>query len=167
MIALQITEIKDFMNKLLRDGIFDHFLVQEACIYTGYAWTLDGAVRSGYLSVEEIEEQGLTGLSFMPFGAVRTQCFDLVKGKRTPSQFRFVFLLSPENLARTLEQAECGLTPNDVSGMFLNFKYQNASLTLTTGVSYRTFTMDKTLDREWDSLVQKFLRQHQISYVEL
>ncbi len=30
MIALKIAEVKDFMNKLLCQDVFDHFLIQEA-----------------------------------------------------------------------------------------------------------------------------------------
>ena len=34
MIALKIAEVKDFMNKLLCQDVFDHFLIQEAVITT-------------------------------------------------------------------------------------------------------------------------------------
>ena len=30
MIALKIVEVKDFMNKLLCQDVFDHFLIQKA-----------------------------------------------------------------------------------------------------------------------------------------
>ena len=37
MIALELTDIKNFMNKLLRSEVFDHFLLQEALPYpSGY-----------------------------------------------------------------------------------------------------------------------------------
>ena len=32
MIALELTNIKDFMNKLLKTETFDHFLLQEAVL---------------------------------------------------------------------------------------------------------------------------------------
>ena len=51
--------------------------------------------------------------------------------------------------------------------MFMNIKYQNQLLTLTTGVSYRTFSTDKSLDGAWDKLVQKMLLQHHIAFEEL
>jgi hypothetical protein len=40
-------------------------------------------------------------------------------------------------------------------------------LTLTTGISYRIFSVDKSLDAEWDTLVKKFLARHQIAFEEL
>ena len=35
MIALELVDVKNFMNKLLRTEVFDHFLLQEATINTG------------------------------------------------------------------------------------------------------------------------------------
>lgn len=32
MIAIQLLQVKDFMNKLLRTDLFDHFLLSEATI---------------------------------------------------------------------------------------------------------------------------------------
>ncbi len=99
---------------------------------------------------------------FLPYGRVRQHCFDLIKGKRTPSYFKFVFLLSPDNLSRTLASMQMAPTPQDVTGMFLNLKFQNGNLMLTTGVSYRIFSTDKSLEHEWDRLVEIFLKNHNI-----
>ena len=35
MLALQLTDVKDFMNKFLRSETFDHFLLQEGVITSG------------------------------------------------------------------------------------------------------------------------------------
>lgn len=167
MIALDISGIKDFMNKLLCTETFDHFLLKEATIQTGITWSLEGELNSNFYSTEELDELGLAGLSFLPFGQVRTQCFDLIKGKRTPSYFKFVFLLSPENLSRTLTQTHSTFTPEDITGMFVNLKFQHGRLLLTTGISYRIFSTDKSLEQEWDALIKRFLKNHEISFEEL
>ena len=167
MIALNILEIKDFMNKLLCTETFDHFLLQEASISGSVTYHIDGTRNPDFYSKEEEELHGLSGLSFLPFGKIRTQCFDLIKGKRTPSYFKFVFLLSPANLKKTLEQTHSSFTENDISAVFLNLKYQNKMLTVTTGISYRIFAADKSLEHEWDSLVKRFLKNHGISFEEL
>lgn len=90
-----------------------------------------------FYSSDEADALGLTGLSFLPFEQVRPQCFDLIKGKRTPSYFKFVFLLSPKNLERTLLSTHSSFTPEDITGMFINLKFQQKKLLLTTGISYR------------------------------
>lgn len=167
MIALDILEIKDFMNKLLCQETFDNFLLREATIVGNATWNVDGTLTPDFYSSEELESEGLTGLQFLPFSKLRQQCFSLIKGKRTPSYFKFVFLLSPSNLSRTLEQTHSSFTPADITGLFLNLKYQSNKLLLTTGVSYRVFSTDKSLEHEWDSLVKRFLKGHSISFVEL
>lgn len=167
MTALNILEIKDFMNKLLCMETFDNFLLQEATITGSMTWSLDGTLNTDFYSAEELEAAGLSGLSFLPFGQVRNHCFQLIKGKRTPTYFKFVFLLSPSNLARTLAQTHSNFTPEDITGCFLNLTFQHGKLLLTTGISYRIFSMDKSLEREWDTLVMRFLKNHAITFEEL
>ena len=113
MLALNIPELKNFMNQLLCSDTFDHFLLKEATIQKDAVWNFDGTVTPDFYSSEELEEQGLSGLAFLPYGRVRQHCFDLIKGKRTPSYFKFVFLLSPDNLSRTLASMQTPFTPQD------------------------------------------------------
>lgn len=167
MIALELTDVKDFMNKLLRSDTFDHFLLQEAAIINGASFVIDGYVNQSFYTESEIEELGITGYRIMPFSMLRQQCFDLIKGKKTPTSFKFVFLLSPENLERTLSSLQSSFTINDITGVFLNLKFQNQLLTLTTGISYNIFSPDKSLENEWDQLVRRFLAQHEIDFEEL
>ena len=49
----------------------------------------------------------------------------------------------------------------------MNIRYQNQLLSLTTGISYNIFSVDKTLDNEWDRLVRQFLKKHEIAFEEL
>ncbi len=164
MISLQLTDIKDFMNKLLKSDAFDHFLLQEAVIGSAAVYTIDGRITKEAYTETEREELGLTGYPALPFSMLRGNCFDLIKGKRTPYYFKFVFLLSPENLNRMLAAAHSSYTQKDISGIYLNLKYQNQTLTLTTGISYQIFSMDKDLENEWDRMVPKFLAKHEISF---
>lgn len=164
MIALEITDIKTFMNKLLRSDMFDHFLLQEAAITGNAAYHIDGQITKGFYSDEELEELQLKGLRFLPFSMLKTNCFDLIKGKKTPSAFRFVFLLSPENMEKTINSVSSSYQTCDVTGMYINIRYQNQLLSLTTGISYNLFSTDKSLEHEWDKMVEKFLKQHEITY---
>lgn len=167
MIALELTDIKDFMNKLLRAEVFDHFLLQEAMITSSATYNINGQITKGFFSEEELEELQLSGYRFLPFSMLKTNCFDLIKGKKTPSAFRFVFLLSPRNMEKTISAVGSSYTPSDVTGMYINVKYQNQLLSLTTGIAYNTFSTDKTLELEWDKMVMKFLKQHEISFEEI
>lgn len=167
MQALELTDVKNFMNQFLKSDIFDHFLVQEAVITSAASYVIDGRINKGFYSETELQELGLTDKKFLPFGMLRGNFFDLIKGKKTPSSFKFILLLSPDNLKRTLDSISSSFSENDITGVFLNIKYQNQLLTLTTGISYRIFSTDKTLDGEWDRLVRQFLKQHGIPFEEL
>jgi len=167
MIALELTDVKDFMNKLLRSATFDHFLLQEAVITSGATYTINGQITKGFYSEEELKELQLEGCRFLPFSMLKTNCFDLIKGKKTPSAFRFVFLLSPENMQKTLNAVGSSYKPSDVTGMYINLKYQNQLLSLPTGIAYNIFSTDKSLENEWDKMVVKFLKQHEIAYEEI
>jgi len=155
------------MSKLLKSDTFDNFLLQEAVISNGATYTIDGRISKSFYTEDEIEELELQDLSILPYRLLRNNCFDLIKGKKTPHSFKFIFLLSPENLSKTLAAADSSYSPNDISGVFINLKYQNQLLTLTTGISYNIFSTDKSLENYWDKMIQKFLFQHEIAFEEL
>ena len=45
MIALKITDIGTFINKLLKEGMCNHFLLQEAVITQAATFTIDGSLQ--------------------------------------------------------------------------------------------------------------------------
>ena len=46
--------------------------------------------------------------------------------------------------------------PEQVGGLFLNIHYENQHLSCVTGLSLNQFTLDKTLEREWDESIRTF-----------
>lgn len=167
MIALQLTDIKTFMNQFLRGEVFDHFLMPEAVIIQDVAITVDGHIKKDYFSGEELEEMGIANTDVLPYSMLRPTIYQLIRGKKTPLYFKFVLMLSPSNMENTLSRSDSGLTLNDVSGMFFQLTFQNGSLVLTTGISYKTFVTEKTLDREWDKMAKKFLYKNSIAFEEM
>lgn len=167
MKAFQLPEKKEFMNLLLRSGAFDNFLLAEASVRAAASFEIDGRLNSGFYSSEELAEQNLSGLEFMPYGRLRPICFELIRGRRTPSYFKFVLMLSPENTKNTVAAARTSVTYTDIAAVCLNILYQNEQLVLTTGVSYRTFIPDKTFEREWDRFAENFLKKNAIIFSEI
>ena len=49
MLALELTNVKDFMNKLLKSETFDNFLLQEAVITSAASYVIDGHIHDGFL----------------------------------------------------------------------------------------------------------------------
>ena len=94
----------------------------------------------------------------------REYCFSLIRGKRTPLNFRFILALSRPDTVRLLEQENLSLTPEDVQGLYLNFHFNGTELSCTTGTSLNLFTLDKSLEQAWDKEAQQFFTKHGIPF---
>lgn len=164
MLALQVTDIKPFMNKLFLGDLFDPFLLTEAFFITFSTFHIDGTFKKEYYSREELEESGMAEQSNALWRQVRPFCLDLIKGKHTPLEFKIVFRLSDSNTQRLLEQSSTGLSQNDINGLFLNLYYKENKLVCTTGTSLVLFTLDKTLNHLWDDMVKRFFDKNDLSY---
>ena len=118
MIALQIQEIKQFMSKLLLSPTFDNFLLVEGSVTTYNTFYIDGRIHKDFFTEEELEERALNVRTFSLWKEVKPFCLELIKGKKTPLGFKFVFQLSKENTAKLLTTT--GITsilPENVSGL--------------------------------------------------
>ena len=95
---------------------------------------------------------------------VRNFCFSLIKGKRTPLAFQFVFSLAPKNIETLLLQNDLSVQADAVQGLYLNIRYNGETLTCITGTSFKTFTMDKTLEHAWDEMTENFFKKKGIDF---
>lgn len=160
MIALQIEDLKQFTKKLFLQETFDNFLVKEVNIVTYNSFTIDGHIRHGFYSAEELEENRIEELS--AWRALRPFCFSIIKGNKLPLSFSIVLLLAPANVEKVLKQNGLSLNAADVNGLYINIRYENGRLNCITGTSLNLFTLDKTLDQIWDQMVKLFLKQNEI-----
>lgn len=167
MIALKITNIKQFMGKLLASEAFDSFLTQEASISTYNTFVIDGHQNRDFYTSEEWEDKELRPYDFTAWKQMRPICYSLIKGKRTPCAFRFILHLIPDYVASILKNSDTGVTPQQIKALVLTIKYDGSALTLVTGTAFHTFIMDKSVDALWDSAVKQFLDKREIGYEEL
>lgn len=80
MIALKIEDLKTFTAQLFQGETFDHWLVREANIVTFNSFTIDGRIRQGYYSDEELEKNRIEELS--SWKALRPFCYSLNQGEK-------------------------------------------------------------------------------------
>lgn len=164
MIAMEILEVKAFMNKLLLSDTFDHFLVTEASITTFNTFHMDGSLKREFFTTEELEDEDLNDRCYSYWKELRPFCLEIIKGQRTPLHFKMVFALSSSNLNKLLKGQGLPFSPGDVEGLFLNITYRDKKLTCTTGTSLKLFTLDRSLEQSWDTMVQKFFRSKAIPF---
>lgn len=167
MIALKITNVKQFMGKLLASEAFDAFLLEEASISTYNTFLIDGHQNRDFYSTEEWEDKEIRPFDFTTWKQIRPICYSLIKGTRTPSAFKFILHLIPDHVASILKSGESAITPQQIKALVLTLKYDGTTLTLITGTAFHTFIMDKTADDLWDAAMKKFLDKREIGYEEL
>ncbi|WP_461810413.1 DUF5721 family protein [Faecalimonas sp.] len=159
MVLLSISEVKEFMSKLLLSETFDSFLFIEGEIVTFNTFSISGRLQKDFFDKDMLLER-----NYSLWTDLREYCFSLIKGKRTPLRFKFIFGLSESNIKKLLEQQVLSFTPQDVQGLYLNISYDGTSLKCITGTSMNLFTLDKSLEEAWDKMIQKFFTQKKIEF---
>lgn len=162
MILLQIFDIKDTMTWLLMKDGFDRLLLEEAQVTTFARLTFEGRRNMAWYDREERE--GGSGLpEYIYWKEAKPLLFSYIKGKKTPSYFQISLRLPREEAVRRMgEQAAM----QDVD-FLMHFRFEQGKLSLVTGCSYHTFTMDKQAEFAWDAEVQRMLRELHIGFEEL
>ena len=159
MTLLSLTDVKECMSKLLLSEIFDPFLFVEGEITTFATFSMDGYLKKDFFETEELPPR-----EYALWKDVREYCFSLIKGKRTPLNFKFVLGLSEPNIEKLLTGQGLDYKPQDVRGLYINLKYDGQRLQCVTGTAMNLFTMDKSLEQAWDQMVQKFFTQKEITF---
>ena len=168
MLACKIKDIKSFTSKLLIKEDFDKFAVSEAVIMTYNSFIVDGHLRKEHFTDEEWE--AMSGERFSLWETIKPFCFQAIKGKKTPESFKIVLLLSETEknvFFDKLDEKLANITAANINGLFLNIKYENGELYITTGTSLSIFVIDKTLDNAWAAYVKRFLSEHEIDFEEV
>ncbi len=166
MLALQITSLKTLMNQLLAGDTFDIFLLEEAVISTANTYTIDGHINVDFYPLEERGTDCLP-YEFQPWSEMKGLCFNLIKGKHTPTFFKFVFHLKPEKATALLEQQNGSGDSSQLKALVLNIRYDGSKAVLTTATSYHTFVMNKEADIIWDKALVKYLSGKGITFEEM
>lgn len=158
MIALQITELKAFMGKLLGTNIFDDFLLQEATLQMGIGYVIDGHINEAFY---QSDDEQADRPPFISYGEVRNTLFSLIKGKRTPLGFQLVLQLSPKRCSILFPE---GLDAHLIKGLIMNIRFDGSKALITSGVSYYSFSLDKAPEQIWDEAMMTFLKRADISF---
>lgn len=159
MIALSLTEVKECMSKLLLSETFDSFLFIEGEVTTYCTFSVDGYLQKDFFTENEAPSR-----EYILWKEMREHFFSLIKGKRTPLNFKIVLGLSESNIEKLIKQQSVDFELEDVRGLYINLKFDGQKLQCITGTAMHLFTMDKSLEQAWDVMIQKFFTQKEIPY---
>lgn len=164
MVSLKMEDIKDFTARLFVGDTFDSWLVREATITTFNTFHIDGRIRVGYYTERELEENRIE--EFSSWKELRPICYSLIKGKKLPENFQITFQLIPTEVEAFLNTAQLDFTVDQVSGLYMNVRYEGNEIRCVSGTSMNIFTLDKQIDIEWDVATKLYFKDCQIPYAE-
>ena len=118
MVALKVEDVRSFTSKLFVKEDFDRFLVKEINIITYNSFTIDGHVRQGYYTQEELEENRIE--DFSSWKVLKPLCFSLIKGKKLPGSFHIVLSLAPGDVEKFASSLGTGIDGSQIQGLYLN-----------------------------------------------
>ena len=71
-----------------------------------------------------------------------------MQGQKLPTYFKFVLSTNTDKTA--------SISP-DASTFYLNITFKDNLTSCSTGLAYRTFTLDQSADKLWDERIKNFL----------
>ena len=157
MTNIELDNAKDFMSHLFIKDTFDHFLCREIEIDTFVSFKIEGKLLHDFLN--DIEKEELSDSPFVPWSMLKPYCFNIINGSRTPLSIKLVFAMPTHSITSFIEKNSISISPSDVSGLYLNVRYENKALCVVTGTSLNTFTLDKSVEIAWDTAVEHFIKQ--------
>ena len=176
MLAQKIENQKGWMAALLTSEYFDAWELVTGNVVTYASFSIDGTYHNAFFEEgkdertaaddetgggsgesETIPELTGTRIRYTPWKELRPHFLALIRGKRLPLSFKFVLRLPDAPAGELWRESGCRIPFDDVFGLYLNLTYENGELILTTGSSYRTFTLDRSLDSAFDEYVRKSL----------
>ena len=159
MLSIRINELKKFTSMLFLEDAFDKFCLHDAVFRTAVSTVIDGSRNMDFYQEGEAPAE-----PYALWPEVKPLLYQAVRGSRLPVSFRLVLLTG--STATQAITRRSGFTDCEVTSLSLNISYREQVLTLTTGVSYKGFSMEKSLEKYWDAAVLQFLDKHGLTYTE-
>ena len=133
MIVLNL-KAKVCMSHLLLKPTFDTFSLIEGEVTTFNRFQVDGRIHKDFFD-EAFEKE------YSTWGEVRDFFFQVIRGKKTPLNFKFILSLAKDQFESFLTEHDLTYRPAEIQGLYLNFRYDGLALQCITGTSMNTFTI--------------------------
>ncbi|MDO5695755.1 MAG: DUF5721 family protein [Eubacteriales bacterium] len=145
MRAFNISDNGMFMRLLLTSSVFDGWDLIKAQVTMGCRFEIAGERQADFYE-DEAEKTGYVG-----WAAVKPFVYEIIRGKKPPLQMLIV-----------LRHPTC--ISSQTQDCMMNIQLQHGVIQVISGVSYKTFTLDKSDERTWDDTVEALLKEHKVPY---
>lgn len=160
MLSIRIPNQKDFTTRLFAQEDFDDLLLDSAVFRVYADYTIDGHINSSYFD----QDAGEPNQSFLPWAKYRPVCFQMIKGNRKPTYFKLVFRMNDAHCRQFEQHAGISLDSLSVSALFLNIRYDNNIILITTGVSLKSFSMDCIVETAFEQYILQYFRNKKLEF---
>lgn len=154
MKQFEIEETGKFMSELLTGERYDSFYLFEARIKADIDYSINGKINKDFFDSDDRDI--MAAEEYISWKKIKPVVYGFVKGDKLPLSLKLILMFNRENITRLVEMNNLPISENDIGALFFNVLYEKGSLTVTTGTSVKTFSLDKTLDHVWDSTVEKY-----------
>ena len=165
MIRFSPKKLRDFNKHLFADATFDDFLVPEAHFITSFRTDFEGktapadAAKSAGNEASPADGRAASAENLcVSWKELRPIAAQLVRGTTPPRSFSIVMKLPAEKMQGIFDLRP-GEDSSFVEGFYLNIRYAKEELMLTSGCMQKTFSLDKTWEKVWDSYIEAFLNR--------
>jgi len=148
------------MSKLLMNATFDQYLLKEMELQTFTGFTITGQLNEAFFTKEELEER--SECKSILWSEVRQVVFSMIKGNKTPLSLKIIFQLPKDQCELMVNRLGGKIRVEEVGGLYMNVRFEKGELRIISGTAIKTFTLDKTLEQEWDLQVKTFLEEQGI-----
>ncbi len=164
MIQLTADDTKQFMNCLLRTEAFDKFLLYEMTLDVLHRFHFDGAINPTYLTSDEKEIY--EGQKYITWLSLKPQITSILKQSHTPSNMKMTMSLN-DGPTKDIQQRLLGeQTTYPVQGFLINIIFDGNKVRITTAVNYSQFILDKSIEKAFDGMMEKFFKKQDLLMVQ-
>lgn len=146
MRVFNIKEIGLIIRRLLVGEDFDKWQFIRAKIQKANTFEFDGqALKEFYDGVEEVPE-------YILWEDIKQIIYEVIRGKKLPL---YMIIVIKENIKYKDDKD---------FGRILNFTYKDGEMSVSSGMAYNVFSLDKSNENIWDDDVQNILNEMNINF---
>ena len=91
MQAINILDIKPFMQLLFQTTGLDSYRFVSSSILADISYTFDGHINHSFFNENDFDTLDIREQIYLPWSIAKEKVFQLIKGKKTPTQLKIVF----------------------------------------------------------------------------
>lgn len=146
MIYIKINNVKQFMRYIFAGDIFDNLYVTDCEIHTVTVINISGVQSKKWIETNE------SASKYCTWSQIKGIVYNVIRGNKSPSFLKIIFSNNSD------EQVSTGT---------ITLKFEDEKAVLITGFADVDFSLDKTMEKNWDKYVTEILHKYGVEIKKL